>query len=231
MRHLIKLNQVLTATGRPTGRRILATNACHGVCLATRAFRDLGPSRPPPEFGLAHLIFDPRLFPLLMFSNSSSSHRGHRDGGPGLGPSGYSGRGRGRGGAPPIDRTRVPRGICAFYWSNGACDRSFDCTFRHEARPGVQISSSPSPDYAPDFFSLEGLAINNGSVVDTQHNLRPSEAHNYLRPYLFDNFVFRNAINVEGFSRILASVNSRNRTWVRNNTATILNFSNYDVGF
>ena len=57
--------------------------------------------------------------------------------------------------------------------------------------------------------------MNNGSVVDLQHTLRPNEAHNHLKLYLANNFVFRDAFNVEGFSRIFASVNSRNKAWVR----------------
>ncbi|KAH9987464.1 AAA domain-containing protein [Russula compacta] len=151
-----------------------------------------------------------------MSLNSSSGHRGRGSRGPG---SSFRGRGRGNGerrGAPPIDRAAVPRGICVFYWTTGACDRNFDCRFKHEARalvPSESSASEPAADDTPDFFSLEGLAINNGSVVDTQHTLRPTEAHNYLRPYLFDNFVFRDAIHVESFSRIFASVNSRNRAW------------------
>lgn len=161
-----------------------------------------------------------------MSSANSRGRRGRGGGGRGQGPSGN--RARGHGATPPIDRTGVPRGICTFFWSTGACDRRFDCTFKHEAKPTIQSSSSSAtqpPDYTPDFFSLEGLAINNGSLVDAQHNLRPSEAHNHLRPYLFDHFVFRDAIIVEGFSRIFASVNSRNRAWVRS-SATIFMFSN-----
>jgi hypothetical protein len=160
-----------------------------------------------------------------MSSTNPRGHRGRGGGGRGQGPSGN--RGRGRGIVPPIDRTGIPRGVCTFFWSTGACDRSFDCFYKHEAKPSIQSSSSATQptDYTPDFFSLEGLATNNGSIVDAQHNLRPSEAHNHLRPYLFDHFVFRDALNVEGFSRILASVNSRNRTWVCN-LATKLVFSN-----
>jgi hypothetical protein len=165
-----------------------------------------------------------------MSSNSSSGRRGRggsNRGSPGGGDrGGRGGRGRGRGidrggvPGPPIDRAAVPRGICNFYWTSGACNRGFDCTFKHEARAQAVASEFSSPsatspaDDTPDFFSLEGLAKNNGSVIDSQHTLRPSEAHNHLRPYLIDNFVFRDAINVEGFSRIFASVNSRNRTWV-----------------
>lgn len=156
-----------------------------------------------------------------MSSNSLNGHRGRRGNGRGPGPASNNGRGRGRGrgggGEPPVDRTGVPKGICNFYWSNGTCNRGFDCTFKHQAKPEVQVSSSPTQptDYTPDFFSPEGLAIHNGTTVDSQHNLRPTEAHNHLKPYLFDNFQFRNAAHVEGFSRILASVNSRNRAWVR----------------
>jgi hypothetical protein len=166
-----------------------------------------------------------------MPSNSSSGyHRrgGRGGGGRGQGSSGNGDRGRGRirgrGGGPgrgdsPIN-DRTLRGICHFYWSTGACDHGFDCTYKHEARAQVSSSATQSTDYTPDFFSLEGLAVNSGSVLDKQHTLSPSQAHNHLKPYLSDNFVFRNAINTEGFSRILASVNSRNRTWVRRTPTT-----------
>jgi len=159
-------------------------------------------------------------------SPGPSGHRGRGrrgDGGPSPSPSGHRGRDRGRsqGGVPPINRTSVREGKCSFYWSTGACNRGFDCTFKHEARPGVQAPSSvrQPTDFTPDFFSPEGLAINTGSVVDSQHNLSPSEVHNHLKPFLLDNFVFRDAIHVEGFSRIFASVNARNRGWVRDDTS------------
>lgn len=164
--------------------------------------------------------------------NSSNGYR-RRGGGGGRGQgsgSGDRGRGRGRirgrGGGPghgdssTNDQTLTRREICHYFWSTGACDHGFDCTFKHEARAQVPSSATQSTDYTPDFFSLEGLAMNNGSVLDKQHTLSPNQAHNHLKPYLTDNFVFRNAINIEGFSRILASVNSRNRTWVRRTPTT-----------
>jgi hypothetical protein len=67
--------------------------------------------------------------------------------------------------------------------------------------------------------------MNNGSVVDSRHTLRPNEAHNHLKLYLADNFVFRDANNVESFSRIFASVNSRNKAWVRVTLIGIRDFS------
>ena len=167
-----------------------------------------------------------------MSSSSSGSHRGRGGRGPqgrgnrggrgvrgGQGAANGNGNGRGRGGTPPIDRSGIPRGVCNFFWSNGACDRFFDCTFKHEQKPQASATSSVSAteieDQLPDFFSREGLAMNNGSDVDSRHTLRPNEAHNHLKPYLVDNFMFRDANHVEGFSRIFASVNSRNSAWVR----------------
>ncbi|KAI9445926.1 hypothetical protein H4582DRAFT_1805091 [Lactarius indigo] len=163
-----------------------------------------------------------------MSASSSGGRRGRGGGARGTGPQGRGNRGsrggrggadsRGRGGTPPIDRTGVPRGICSFYWSTGACDRSFDCTFKHEVKSQVletfSVGATETEDQSPDFFSPEGLAMNNGSILDSRYTLRPNEAHNYLKPYLTDNFVFRDANNVEGFSRIFASVNSRNKAWV-----------------
>ncbi|KAF8265013.1 hypothetical protein EI94DRAFT_400563 [Lactarius quietus] len=171
-----------------------------------------------------------------MSSSSFGSHRGRRGGGPRGrgnhggrgGRGGATGNGRGRGGTPtpPVDRAGVPRGICNFYWSTGACDRLFDCTYKHEVKPQTLVTPSASAtdgeDQPPDFFSREGLAINNGSVVDAQHTLRPNEAHNHLKRYLANNFVFRDANNVEGFSRIFASVNSRNAAWNSNQAQALL---------
>ena len=157
-----------------------------------------------------------------MSSSSSGTYRGRGGGGGQQGRGNRGGRGGGWGGrgrGTPIDRTGVPGGICAFYWSTGSCDRSFECTFKHEAKSSVLgtsvVSAAETEDQSPDFFSREGLAMNNGSVVDSQHTLRPNEAHNHLRLYLANNFVFRDANNIEGFSRIFASVNSRNKAWVR----------------
>ncbi|KAH9014346.1 hypothetical protein EDB85DRAFT_875353 [Lactarius pseudohatsudake] len=145
-----------------------------------------------------------------------SSHGPHGRGNRG----GRGGRG---GGTPIIDRTGVPRGVCSFYWSTGACNRSFDCTYKHEVKPQASsVYATETEDVSPDFFSREGLAINNGSVMDSQHTLRPNEAHNYLKPYLADDFVFRGANNVEGFSRIFASVNSRNKAWDSNQAQAFL---------
>ncbi|KAH9008021.1 hypothetical protein EDB84DRAFT_1584586 [Lactarius hengduanensis] len=84
------------------------------------------------------------------------------------------------------------------------------------------VYATETEDQSPDFFSPEGLAMNNNSVMDSRHTLRPNEAHNHLKPYLANNFVFRDANNVEGFSRIFASVNSRNKAWNSNQAQAFL---------
>jgi hypothetical protein len=148
-----------------------------------------------------------------MMSSSSSDDRGRGGGGPGNDA-------HGRRDLSLIDQATPPRGTCKFYWSMGSCDLGFDCRFRHEAKPEVVPSSSPLKvaNYTPYFFTAEGLAVNSGSIIDSQYTLSPNEVHNYLKPYLSEKFVFRGANNVEGFSRILASVNSRNKAWVRYNS-------------
>ena len=213
--------------------------ARHTSALATQtllldSYHYLPSAYPPIFLCVSHFVLN-TFCSFHMSSSSSGGHRGRGGGGPqGRGNRGGRGGrggayGRGRGGTPPINRAGVPRGICAFYWSNGACDRSFDCTFKHEVKPMVSgtplLSAIETEDQSPDFFSREGLAMNNGSVVDSWHTLRPNEAHNHLKPYLANHFVFRDAFNVEGFSRIFASVNSRNRAWVRMTVIRLCDFS------
>ncbi|KAH8998206.1 hypothetical protein EDB86DRAFT_3148849 [Lactarius hatsudake] len=165
------------------------------------------------QWRISHLV--------LKILSQMSSHSHHGRGNRGLNRGGRGGRG---GGTPIIDRTGVPRGVCSFYWSTGACNRSFDCTYKHEVKPQASsvYDATETEDLSPDFFSREGLAMNNGSVMDSQHTLRPNEAHNHLKPYLADHFVFRSANNVEGFSRIFASVNSRNKAWDSNQAQAFL---------
>lgn len=50
---------------------------------------------------------------------------------------------------------------------------------------------------------------------EDRHNLTPSEAHNHIKGFLGDNYHFENASRMQGFVRILASVNDRNKAWVR----------------
>ncbi|EED78468.1 predicted protein [Postia placenta Mad-698-R] len=46
-----------------------------------------------------------------------------------------------------------------------------------------------------------------------EETLTPSGAHNYIKSFLGDNHHFENASKVQGFVRIVASVNDRNKSW------------------
>lgn len=112
----------------------------------------------------------------------------------------------------------VPPRVCNTFWASGSCARAFECTFKHERKPtapAVEAPVSEEDEVDPDFFSMEGLAMNTGSVREERHSLTPSEAHNYIKSFLGDNHHFENASKVQGFVRILASVNDRNKSWVR----------------
>ncbi|RDX40863.1 hypothetical protein OH76DRAFT_1412593 [Lentinus brumalis] len=130
-------------------------------------------------------------------------------------------------GKPPGN---VPRNVCQFFWTSGACSRGFECSFRHvkqagtaegQSQGGDATAAQTDEDAALDFFSPEGLAVSAGSVREERHNLNPSDVHNYLKEFLWDNYRFNSAAQVQGFVRILASVNDRNKSW---NTASAQEF-------
>ncbi|KAI0043384.1 hypothetical protein FA95DRAFT_405685 [Auriscalpium vulgare] len=153
-------------------------------------------------------------------------------GGRGGGGRGRAGRGRGFPAGPAVAGShspsastppgeQSPRGVCKFYWTTGRCQFSFDCTFKHEKRSPL-AQSSVEPVDEPDFFSTEGLAVNNGSIVHETHTLNPSAAHNHLKAFLFDHYEFRGPANVAGFSRIFASINDRNKSWTSDHAQAFL---------
>lgn len=117
----------------------------------------------------------------------------------------------------PTGASNPPPQVCNFFWNDGSCSRGFDCTFRHTRKPTTTVtpqSSQPVNDTPPDFFSTEGLLLNNGTVREERFSLDPSEAHNQLRPFLRDNYRFESPARIQGFVRILASVNDSNKSWV-----------------
>lgn len=127
-------------------------------------------------------------------------------------------------GTPPLSPptrpgglTRAPPRVCNFYWSSGTCSRGFDCSFKHERPPSSSSATGlPAADIEeePDFFSVEGLTAGSSATRDERHALTPSDAHNHLKGFLADNFRFETAAKVQGFVRILASINDKNKAWV-----------------
>ncbi|KXN80629.1 Helicase required for RNAi-mediated heterochromatin assembly 1 [Leucoagaricus sp. SymC.cos] len=117
----------------------------------------------------------------------------------------------------------MPRNTCQFFWATGVCNRGFECSFHHIKKTGATSVQTQAAEDATgddengvtDFFSPEGLAVGAGSVREDRHNLNPSEVHNHLKEFLRDNYRFVTAAEIQGFVRVLASVNDRNKTWVR----------------
>ena len=152
---------------------------------------------------------------------------------------GSSGIARGTGSSPSNSRSQtpaspgtrpsaslngVPRNACQFYWSTGACNRGFECSFRHVKQGSEAGTLAPEQSGAAvvepggaavDFFSPEGLAANVGSAREQRHTFNPGEVHNHLKEFTQDNFRFEGPAQVQGFVRVLGSVNDRNKTWVR----------------
>ncbi|KIP03942.1 hypothetical protein PHLGIDRAFT_76808 [Phlebiopsis gigantea 11061_1 CR5-6] len=125
--------------------------------------------------------------------------------------------------APPgaSAHSNAPVGVCRMFWTAGTCNRAFECTFKHlqgTTAPAGQANKSSDKkdnerDTTPDFFSGEGLAMSAGATTLDRHNLTPVEAHNHMKPFLRDNFHFEKAAKIQGFVRILASVNDQNKAW------------------
>ncbi|KAL1734067.1 hypothetical protein EV714DRAFT_203327 [Schizophyllum commune] len=151
-------------------------------------------------------------------SNGDQRGRGRGRGGRG-GDQPFRGSSRGRGSpspAPPPRPDRAPRQVCDFYWTNGTCNRGFDCTFRHDRRPGVAESDVPQGEAEEvEFFTMEGLSIGNGMQRSADLNMKPSEVHNHLKVLLQRqlSLALESAYRVESFVKIFGSVNKRNPHW------------------
>lgn len=127
------------------------------------------------------------------------------------------------GNASPVPgrATGVPNQTCNWFWTTGSCARSFDCSFKHIRGPIAAAGTTSAEETidhesSTDFFSIEGLAVNSGAAARSErHALNPNESHNHLKPFLRDNYHFEGASRIQGFVRILGSINDRNKTWVR----------------
>lgn len=110
----------------------------------------------------------------------------------------------------------VPRDVCRMYWTSGRCDRAFDCSFKHvkgENAPDAAVEGDVGGEANVDFSSVEALA--GEAATETQRpSLTPAEAHNYLKPFLANNYQFTNTSRIQGFVRVFASVHNQNKTWV-----------------
>jgi hypothetical protein len=131
----------------------------------------------------------------------------------------------------PSSRTshpRAPPGVCNYYWTTGTCNREFSCRFRHtESSPRENTVHQPlrftqpsAIDSIAPFLTEDGLARVTGTATDvffsadSAKDLSPTEAHNALKKYLFDDYRFRTTFDIYAFLKPLSSANTANRSWV-----------------
>ena len=118
----------------------------------------------------------------------------------------------------------APRSFCDFYWNTGKCNRGFDCTFRHQDKTAPQSGSTNAASGVKDeecaanaaleFFTTDNLTQMAGvGLLHTQEGT-PENAHNSIKQFLGGG-TLKNPADMKPLASILASVNSRNRSWVR----------------
>ena len=117
----------------------------------------------------------------------------------------------------------APRTFCDFYWNTGQCNRGFDCTFRHQKNTNPQYGTT-NDDGADDeeddgnaaleFFTRDNLAQMAGVRLRSVQEGTPENAHNLIKRYLGGGSL-NNPTDMKPFISVLASVNRRNRSWVR----------------
>ncbi|GJJ08042.1 hypothetical protein Clacol_002249 [Clathrus columnatus] len=113
---------------------------------------------------------------------------------------------------PPPD---IPRGTCRFYWQQGNCHRGFECTYQHTRSPS-DASLTPvadTVDSPPDIFSIEGMMASTGIRTEHMEFMSPIQAHNHIKHFLRATYYFENAARVQGFVKVIASINDRNKAW------------------
>lgn len=132
---------------------------------------------------------------------------------------------------PATPRTRpvrsgnaAPRSFCDYYWNTGICNRGFDCTFRHQKNTNPQFGSTDAadgikdvesvPNAALEFFTTDNLTQMAGVGLLSAQEGTPENAHNSIKQYLMGG-PLNKAADMKPLASILASINRRNRSWVR----------------
>ena len=122
----------------------------------------------------------------------------------------------------------VPKGVCRYYWETGECNRGFTCRARHEQPAAASTSAGASgrsssgtmiPAALAPFLTNAALARlsepGTDALFPTSSKPRsPSEVHNLLARFLYDNYHFRHAFDIYAFTSLLSDATSNNTTWV-----------------
>lgn len=134
------------------------------------------------------------------------------------------------GGAQTSGSASAPPGVCRTFWADGECRHGFQCRYRHE-RPSRHASAAPilrpqgtattAADTIAPLLNAGGLAkLSERSTdsffsVDPARQLAPSEVHNHLKRYLFDNYRFRHVLDMYSFLKLIGNASTNNTQWVR----------------
>jgi hypothetical protein len=125
---------------------------------------------------------------------------------------------------PGRDGNSAPRNACNFYWNTGQCNRGFECTFSHQKntapRPGAAdvaggVGDAEDPaNAALEFFTVDNLTQMAGVELHSTQEGTPENAHNSIKFYLGGGSLNK-PNDMKPLISIMASVNRRNRSWVR----------------
>lgn len=133
--------------------------------------------------------------------------------------------------SPPAGSTSsMPNGTCSFFWKTGHCNREFRCRYKHDLSPELRAQSQSQSNASASstsrgtstlapFLTQAGLARLSGAGSDALFTSAPkprtpSEAHNALKRFLYDDYTFRHGPDVYAFLGLLNSASSNNNSWV-----------------
>ncbi|KZT72216.1 P-loop containing nucleoside triphosphate hydrolase protein [Daedalea quercina L-15889] len=133
------------------------------------------------------------------------------------------------GGAQNSGSANAPPGVCRAFWADGECRHGFGCRFKHIPPPShTQTPRAESPqgtflsavDTIAPLLNAGGLAkltersTDNFFAVDPSKQLAPSEVHNHLKRYLFDDYRFRHVLDMYSFLSLVGNASTNNAKWV-----------------
>lgn len=109
----------------------------------------------------------------------------------------------------------MPPNACRAFWTDGECENSFSCRFRHVKAGASFLEQDPSPPpQAPLSNDDVAYASNPYTGALPGAGLTPTQAHNRIKLYLKPDYDFRSSEDYYSFVSILQSANAENHTWV-----------------
>ena len=125
----------------------------------------------------------------------------------------------------------VPKGFCIAFWTKGECYKGFQCRYKHTSNPSISNESSTTarqassttatgvPASLAPFLTNDALArlTEPGSDVLFSPNTNtrtPSDVHNLIKRFLFDDYRFRHVLDIYAFASLLTEATTNNTHWV-----------------